>query len=597
MVMVVVVYVVVMRGRPQLPRGYTGAPLQEPVHHPDDEETARDNFASKKVPANLDAIVIGSGMGGLMTAALLAKVGKRVLVLEQHYIAGGTTHSFEDKGFEFDTGLHYVGDAKKYGGLINVVADKKVEWAPMGTEENGYVYDEIVVGKGDHRVAFDYRAGKDTLIRDLCEKFPGEETAIRKYFDLVQEVNKISGPFFETKLLPSWLRSLILRFTAKRYFELAQRSAVEILDELTDNAALKAVLCAQFGDAGGVPSDISFLIQAGVSAHYFRGGNYPVGGTQVISRAIIPTIERAGGRVLVRAPVEEILVDENRRVRGVRMEKGMVIQAPLVISAAGAHTTANKLLSNAVLPHTRLNHLPQRTEQSVAHIIAFVGLRGTNEELGLRSSNIWHLPCGDDFDLSAMVRRYYENPEDGPMLAFLGSPSAKDRSWNERYPGKATVCILTEARYEWFADWEGTTLKKRGEAYRDKKQHFLDRLLEVLFDYYPKCRDRVEYIDCSSPLSSAFYLGAPRGASYGLAPSKERFTSLGGDLVPKVAGVEGLYLSGQDVATAGVAGAIMGGVLCAFSILGYPALSDLVLNRNLITDIMYLDKLRKEKQA
>ena len=61
----------------------------------------------------MDAIVIGSGIGGLTTAALLSRIGKKVLVLEQHYIAGGCTHTFEDKGYEFDTGIHYIGNMHK----------------------------------------------------------------------------------------------------------------------------------------------------------------------------------------------------------------------------------------------------------------------------------------------------------------------------------------------------------------------------------------------------------------------------------------------------------------------------------------------------
>ena len=130
-----------------LPRGYKGTFAACP---PDRKmPAARDAFKARKVPEDLDYVIIGSGIGGMYTAALLAKVGKKVLVLEQHYIAGGCMHCFDDKGFEFDTGVHYVGKVEKYGMLLNMVTEEgvaPVEWAQMGTEADGFVYDEIHVG-------------------------------------------------------------------------------------------------------------------------------------------------------------------------------------------------------------------------------------------------------------------------------------------------------------------------------------------------------------------------------------------------------------------------------------------------------------------
>ena len=134
------------------------------------------------VPGELDAIIIGSGMGLLTTAALLSLSGKRVLVLEQHDVAGGTLHTFEDHGVEFETGLHYVGNIPKNKAVYDLLTQNKLEWCQMGRETNKNIYDEVVIGKEKYQLP----AGVDNLIQYLINIFPYEEHGIRKYFELVK---------------------------------------------------------------------------------------------------------------------------------------------------------------------------------------------------------------------------------------------------------------------------------------------------------------------------------------------------------------------------------------------------------------------------
>lgn len=113
------------------------------VKHTTDVE--RDGFSKKKIPHNIDCIVIGSGIGGLTTAGLLSRVGKKVLVLEQHYIAGGSTHCFEDGGFEFDTGIHYVGNISSRERILKLITNKDVKWLALGYDNNK-IYDKLAIG-------------------------------------------------------------------------------------------------------------------------------------------------------------------------------------------------------------------------------------------------------------------------------------------------------------------------------------------------------------------------------------------------------------------------------------------------------------------
>lgn len=138
------------------------------------------------------------------------------------------------------------------------------------------------------------------------------------------------------------LQRLINFFLCGTYFEYASRTAADVVASLTTDEKLRALLCSQFGNYGLPPDASSFVIQAGIAAHYMGGAYYPIGGPQRISQAIIPTIEAAGGRVLVRAAVSSILIKGGRAV-GVRMRENhvdvRVRRGGAVISGCGAVAT------------------------------------------------------------------------------------------------------------------------------------------------------------------------------------------------------------------------------------------------------------------
>ena len=158
-----------------------------------------DAFKERKLPKDIDFIFIGSGIGSLFCAGLLAKAGYKVVVLEQHYVAGGCTHSFEDHGFEFDTGLHYVGRIEKYKLLLDLVSASgcEVEWAKMGSAADGFAYDQIKLGNEPPHW---FRAGETAFVEDLVTRFPNERAAIERYAALVQKVNKSADMYFYAKV-------------------------------------------------------------------------------------------------------------------------------------------------------------------------------------------------------------------------------------------------------------------------------------------------------------------------------------------------------------------------------------------------------------
>lgn len=150
----------------------------------EDADALRNGFSKKKIPEDIDHIIVGSGLSGLYLAAMLSKIGRKVLVLEQHYVVGGCTHIFKDKGFEFDTGVHYTGSATQLTALMDFAAGQQGAFKQerQGSDDGSEVYNEFHAGgKCVHR----FRPGPKTFVKDLVEKWPQEELAIHRFFRAV----------------------------------------------------------------------------------------------------------------------------------------------------------------------------------------------------------------------------------------------------------------------------------------------------------------------------------------------------------------------------------------------------------------------------
>jgi len=499
-----------------------------------------------------DAIVIGSGIGGLTVAALLAKeAAKKVLVLERHYTAGGYTHAFDRPGYSWDVGVHYIGECQNPNSPIRAafdyLTDAQLQWEPMPD-----VYDHAIIG-GE---AYDFPSGQQRLRDRLVSYFPEEEEAIDRYVGAVNAARRASGTFFAEKALPrpvAWIAGGMMRGSFLRW---ANRTTLEVLRDFTSNEELIGVLTAQWGDYGLPPAQSSFGIHAIVAGHYFDGASYPVGGASRIAETITPVIERSGGKVVVSGEVREILV-ENGRAVGVRMADDRKLYAPLVVSDAGARNTFQHLLLE---PQPVLEEL-KKIPASMAYLSLYVGMKHSAAELGLSGTNLWICPS---FNHDANTERFLKDPSAEFPLLFISFPSAKDPEFALKYPGRATIEVVTLASYDWFARWENTRWKKRGADYDEFKRELADRLQHELEKHVPTVRGKINYAELSTPLSTRHFMNYEHGEAYGLAATPERFRTRA--LTPRTP-IKNLFLTGQDVTSLGVTGALFGGVVAASAIL------------------------------
>ncbi|KAL3857332.1 hypothetical protein ACJMK2_012010 [Sinanodonta woodiana] len=548
----------------------------------------KQRFRPNKVPENLDAVIIGSGIGGLTTAVLLARAGKKVLVLEQHDQAGGCCHTFVDKGFAFDTGIHYVGkmmEGNETRILIDQVTEGQVVWVPMDE-----TYDTVVLGHPTKGKRFPMVAGKDKYIQTLEELFPSEKEAIHKFMQIMQDnkgafIGVLAAKFMPKPLVRILAKTGIYGIMFPKYWKYHKKSIKQTLDDLTDNKDFKAVMSYLFGDAGPLPSQLSTLMYACLLNHYLPGAFYPLGGSSEIVYQIIPIIERHGGRVLVDAPVSQIIINENGRAVGVRVHKSSGdcdIYAKKVISDAGIHNTFKYLLPKEIAQKSVLYHLLENVGISISNMTVFVGLNGSNEELGLTAGNTWSY---FDADVERACENYValtleEAAEAEVPLMFISFPSAKDPSWETQYPGKSSALLITLCPYDWFTTWEKQNCKHRGEDYVDLKERIGKQMWLQCQQLFPKLEGKLEYMDVGTPLSNKHYLGAPKGEMYGLNNSLSRFTpEVSMELRPQT-NIPGLYITGQDVVSCGFSGALFAGAITAESI----------LHRNVKTDLANLTK-------
>ncbi|GAA1103203.1 MULTISPECIES: phytoene desaturase family protein [Kitasatospora] len=507
-----------------------------------------------------DAVVVGSGAGGLTTAVCLARQGRRVAVFEQHYTAGGYTHAYRRRGWEWDVGIHYVGqlaEREPVRVLSDYLTGGALRWAPLGDP-----FDEYRLAGEVYRAPVGFAAYQAGLIA----RFPAERAGIEALFGLVRRCRAVLPVLALGRLSGPVVRRLARALRAAAVPPEAMRPAREVVEGLVRDERLRqAVLTQSALLLADSTARLPFFLLAVLFEHFRTGAWYPVGGSAAIARAMLGPVRAAGGEVFVRAPVSRIELD-GPRATGVVLADGTRVRAPAVVSAAGAQNTFG-----ALLPHRTGDHPGHGggdgdngdrlagMRRGFPFVVLFLGLDGDPAELGLPRHNL----MVTDGDCDA----FFNGTGGRTSGHFLSFSCAKDPTWTTRHPGRSTGEILAYVRPELFAPFHGSRWRHRDPDYLALKAELTAELLDQLYRQLPGTRGRVAHHELGTPLTAEHFAGWPGGSLYGLAKDVAGFgdghrAGLADWLRPRTR-IEGLYLSGQDCLAGGFLGAVTGGLLAA----------------------------------
>ena len=450
-----------------------------------------------------DAIIIGSGIGGLICGGLLARSGMKVLLLEKHYVLGGFCSTFRRKGFLFDAATHFyplLGNPDTLTGKVLTELEIPTEWVKMDPVDQFHL---------PGLPAFSVPAGFQEYILKLQQWFPEERANLDAYFAELRQAY-MYGLLYYFKNIPNPQAQALEKFTMRQK-----------VDQRFTNPSLKALLMADAPHWGSAPEHTSYLFDAMLRLSYFLGNYYPRGSSQKFADDLGRAIEAHGGNVLKCAGVEKILVEAGK-AKGVRIAtqskrapEYFEFDAPVIVSNGDALHTYRDLLGPEVCGHGIIRHIEQ-TKPSMPCYLMHIGVRGMDPQELARAEG-YHWYSSDTSNLPAHVFKIFVPTHFDPSIA----------------PPGCQILILqkiTPAPFDGSTDWPA------------HKQQVDNLLLGRLKTILPTLEQHTVVRLSASAMTSYRFTGNFEGAMLGWEMSPEQ---LGPKRLPIYTPVENLYLTGH----------------------------------------------------
>ena len=471
-----------------------------------------------------DVIIIGSGLGGLVCGALLAREGKRVLVLERQAQPGGCMQSYQRDGLAFDTGLHYVGglaEGERLHAVFSHLGLMQLPWVRLDADG----FDRVTIGNKTFPLAEGYDHFADTL----AAYFPQERESLKQYVKLMRDLPSMEeiGPVNAY----DWLQSLF-----------HDPLLINVLSGPGMKMELRRESLPLFNFAHGMSSFIA-------SSWRLRGGGH------LIVDTLVNDINRLGGKVICRAEINK-LIEKEGRIVAARCSKGHVYEGDVFISDVHPQVTFGWLADSALLKKTfrrRISVLENSFGMFTASLVLKEGVLPyfNHNKYVYRKPNVWTFH--EDADTIGGVMVSCRVPETGSYARQID--------------------LLTPVSWKLFESWTNTTVGRRGEIYEMLKNHLTDECLRLAERVVPGLSGMVEKCYTSTPLTYRDYTLTPCGSAYGVR--KDCRNILMTTLSPRTP-IPNLLLTGQNLMLNGVEGVTMTALQTCSELLGKDVLNGIM---------------------
>ncbi len=508
-----------------------------------------------RIVPEYDAIVVGSGIGGLAAATRLSQRDQRVLLLEASNDFGGYTRPVVYGEYKFDLGIHYIGKlgaGETFRDLLDQLGHDELEFIELDPE--GF----------DHYIFPDYEfkfcKGREPLAERLITDFPHEERGIQKIFEVIKKIDLATTPKELIKGgFSSWIPYLFKHPLAIKYSRLSYQS---YLDGIISDQRLKAVLSALLFDVALSPDQVPAATALVVWGYYLDGAYYPKGGSMGLRDAFVKKLRDGGAELIHSSLVTNI--KKNDKTWVVRTEKGEEFTSSVVISNIDPKVTICSLIDRNLVP-SRVYRKASGLQPSASIFSVYIGTDLNLPEMGLTTGNIAQFA---DWDL----RPYYDAWSGYSPPAFeagylINSPSVRDPEGGLAPPGHHSLQILSGWSFEAVEKWAILDSDVKREEYEKYKKEISDKAVMAAEQHVEGLSDHISMVECITPLDCKQRVRAVRGGIYGPAHIPSQVGS--GRFLSLTCGIEGLYLAGAGTFGAGLLYSTASGFYAAEKSLSY----------------------------
>ena len=486
------------------------------------------------IPKKVDVAIIGSGMGGLISAIELSKHGLDVAIFEKRPIPGGYAHSFKRKGYTFDVSLHHLGGMDKGGMTYNIL--KPLNILPkLQLKKTETLFVSHLNGK-----SYTLPNNTDKLIEYLAEFFPEEKEQLKKLFEEITKIKfHVTGPIL--------FNDFNVPIEELAYIKRKDTSFGEFLDTFIEDKDLKMILSQMWMYLGLPPHYSNTNYSACIFSSAFIESRYHVeGGGVSVTNAIVEAFEEFGGKCFCRSGVEEIIVEDGRTT-GVKLEDGTFVEAKAVVSNASPYSTFFDLI-----PENKVSKIYRfrikSMESSLSTYALYIGLDCLPSSLGIPETNFFYNEQSD-------FNKSYANCLDGNISETDWTLSCFASNDPDMVPEGCGILAFAEVTPpgKWF-EYDKAT-------YKIEKEKAKNILLQKYEKQFPGIIKHVKVIEFGTPRTVKRYSGNYEGAIYGFANKVKDAKSRG---LGKKTPIKGLFLAGawaQD--GGGYEGSMMSGLQTA----------------------------------